>query len=231
MEQVTQPTRQPLQPLPTNTRIPACRPEKKKPGPKPKPLAKRAGIVKRVRRVERSYSREKKIQVLTYLIQHKVIRTEEQQRRRRVGMAETDSQLQIPLDRAIYRDITQTEAAEFFSIPRDTIQYWWKQRHKLLENKPREGIPWWPELEQQLFDQFIDRRQRGKLTTISWFRRTSRQLYAQIYEKEELFTFSNGWFIGFRERWSLSFRRVTHQASKLPEEYVAVTNSFLKSVI
>ncbi|EAQ84094.1 predicted protein [Chaetomium globosum CBS 148.51] len=77
--------RQPLQPISANTgtRLPPAAPVKKKPGPKPKSLIDRKVVEKPVKRQQRSYSRERKLQVLTFLLHHKMIQTRQRQQRRR----------------------------------------------------------------------------------------------------------------------------------------------------
>ena len=153
--------RQPLQSIPTNARLP---PVRKKPRPKPKPLLDRKAVDKPVKRQQRSYSREKKIQVLTFLLHHKVVRSAGQQRRRREGASEADASL--PVDRLIYRDVTLEEAAAFFKIPIRTAGGWWAQRDTILQRNSREGIPWWPDLEEQLYERFWERRQQRLITSM-----------------------------------------------------------------
>jgi hypothetical protein len=133
--------------------MPAPAPVRKKPGPKPKSLLDRNAVDKPVKRLQRSYSREKKIQVLTFLLHHKMVRSRlAQQRRRRQGASEADAFLSVDL--LTYRDVTLEEAAAFFKIPLATVGYWWARREAILQDKDREGIPWWPDLEERLYEQF-----------------------------------------------------------------------------
>jgi hypothetical protein len=149
--------RQPLQSISANTRLPAPSPVRKKPGPKPKSLLDRKAVEKPVKRQQRSYSREKKIQVLTFLVHHKVVRSRiTQQRRRRQGACEADALLSVDL--LTYRDVTLDEAGAFFKIPVRTIGGWWARREAVLQNNSREGIPWWPDLEEHLYERFWERR-------------------------------------------------------------------------
>lgn len=140
--------RQPLQSISTNTFCPPPPPPslpkssgalpvpvRKKRGPKPKPLAERLAIQKPVKRAIRTYSREKKTQAITFLLHHKVPRTLLCQRRRREGASEADDSLGADLD--AYRDVTLTEASEFFKIPASTLSRWWVKRHSILAGKPR----------------------------------------------------------------------------------------------
>lgn len=108
--------RQPLQPISANTAcVPAPPPVKKKPRPKPKSLLDRKAVDKPVKRLQRSYSRKEKIQVVTFLLHHKMERSSlPQQRRRRQGASETDAFLSMDL--LPYRDVTLEESAAFFKI-------------------------------------------------------------------------------------------------------------------
>ncbi|KXX81553.1 hypothetical protein MMYC01_202720 [Madurella mycetomatis] len=131
-------SRQPLQSISANTRLPSA-PVRKKPGPKPKSLLDRKAVDKPIKRPQRSYSREKKIQVLTFLLHHKQVRTRQIQERRRNGASEADILLSTDLLR--YRDVTLEEAGVFFKIPVSTIGRWWTKREEILQDNCREGIP------------------------------------------------------------------------------------------
>lgn len=141
-------------------------------------------------------------------------------------------------DGTIYRPPTSAEASAYWKIPARTIRTWWEKKDEIVESKsrsralPRHGwICQWPEMEKELFDTFCARRSAGQLVQRSWFRRTSRELFKRHYpDCEQLFVFSNGWFGGFTRRCGIARRMVTKQASKLPEEYIDVTNSFLRFI-
>jgi hypothetical protein len=187
-------------------------------------------VDKPVKRLQRSYSREKKIQVLTFLAHHKVVRARQRQQRRRDGASEADTVLSI--DVLLYRDVTLEEAGAFFKIPVSTIHNWWARREAILQNNSREGIPWWPDLEERLYEQFWERRQQRLVTSMGWFRRESRELFTTLYpESSYIFTFSRGWFARFLQRHCITRRRITHQAQKLPEELLDIVSSFLRQVI
>ncbi|KAK3897949.1 hypothetical protein C8A05DRAFT_19382 [Staphylotrichum tortipilum] len=134
-------SRQPLQPIPANiTRVPGAPPVRKKPGPKPKSLLDRKAVDKLVKRQQRSYSRENKVQVLTFLLHHKVVRVPlAQQRRRRQGSSEADAILSVDL--VAYRDVTLEEAAAFFKIPPDTVGSWWARREAILQETTVMAVP------------------------------------------------------------------------------------------
>jgi hypothetical protein len=221
-------SRQPLQSISANINTRLAPPSvRKKPGPKPKSLLDRKAVDKPVKRLQRTYSREKKIQVLTFLVHHKVVRARQRQQRRRDGASEADALLSI--DVLLYRDVTLEEAGAFSKIPVTTIYNWWARREAILQNNSREGIPWWPDLEERLYERFWERRQQRLITSIGWFRRESRELFATLYpESPRIFTFSRGWFTRFLQRHCITRRRITHQAQKLPEELLKTVSSFLR---
>jgi hypothetical protein len=150
-----------------------------------------------------------------------------QQRRRRQGAGEADTF--FTADLLTYRDVTLEEAAAFFKIPVSTVGDWWTTREVILQNKSREGIPWWPDLEEHLYERFWERRQQRLVTSTGWFRRQARELFSILYpESPRIFTFSRGWFTRFLRRYCITRRRITHQAQKLPEELLDTVNSFLR---
>ncbi|KAK4459110.1 hypothetical protein QBC42DRAFT_143010, partial [Cladorrhinum samala] len=115
--------------------------ERKKPGPAPKPLSERLKNkpLKQVKRIERSYTRERKVEVLLYLLQHRVPDPRPRKvPRRRIGQPH-EEELTQPMvaneygELVWYRAPTYSEASEFWKIPTPTIQGWWDAREKILE--------------------------------------------------------------------------------------------------
>ena len=85
--------------------------------------------------------------------------------------------------------------------------------------------------------QFIAWRQQGRKVTKFWFRRRAKMIWDILYADQtddngnkSIFKFSNGWFRRFCQRWDISFRRLTHQAQKLPSEYALLVNNFLRFI-
>lgn len=115
--------------------------ERKKPGPAPKPLSEKlkAKALKQIKRVERSYTRERKIEVLLYLLTHRVPDSGPRKTpRRRIGQPQEDCSTQPVVENengelVWYRAPTYAEASDFWKIPTPTIQGWWDSRDKLLE--------------------------------------------------------------------------------------------------
>ena len=115
----------PLQPIPTN----AVRP-RLKPGRKPKPVEDRTPPPSRpVQRVERTYSRQRKIEVVLFLMHHFIptkplLDPNHQKPRIRSG------DLPPPLEG--FRRPTYDEGQEYWKIPRTTIIRWWGNRDSIV---------------------------------------------------------------------------------------------------
>ncbi|EGS23646.1 uncharacterized protein CTHT_0003420 [Thermochaetoides thermophila DSM 1495] len=106
---------------------------RKKSGPQPKPL-------KEIKRVERTYTRERKIEVLMYLLNHRVPDKRDLKHvpRARLGQPhgfDRNKDLVQTEDGewVWYRPPTYAEASAFWKIPMPTICGWWESRKKLLE--------------------------------------------------------------------------------------------------
>ncbi|KAM7196080.1 hypothetical protein V8F33_006372 [Rhypophila sp. PSN 637] len=113
---------------------------RKRPGPAPKPkheLAKWKNK-KPLRRVERSYPLERKIEVLMFLLNHRITETEPPQRapRRRLGQppeCEASYTITETGQRLYHRAPTYAEASAWYKVPMPTIHGWWDNREKILE--------------------------------------------------------------------------------------------------
>ncbi|CAK7271077.1 hypothetical protein SEPCBS57363_004430 [Sporothrix epigloea] len=111
------------------------KPKRPKPGPKPKPLDQRKyTVTKPVLRVERSYSNDKRRDVLAYLYNERVYDPCSSMQVRQ-GMT------RHPADQ--YREVSYREASIYFKIPKSTITKWWAQRERILGGKlpPNKQIP------------------------------------------------------------------------------------------
>ncbi|KAG0636803.1 hypothetical protein HOY80DRAFT_1053436 [Tuber brumale] len=143
------PIRKPLQKL----RVKDGNERSHRPGPKPKPLAKRVQVVQArlVLRIEWSYTRSRKIQVLMWIKYY------------RVHNEATNTAMKL-------RPPTVDEACSFFKIPRSTIARWTlpevTQKIMLQSGKgsrrdePATFVCMWPEMEKMLFEAFIVRREQ-----------------------------------------------------------------------
>ena len=108
-------------------------------GPKPRSLSERAKewkFDKPKTRPERTYSRERKMQVIMFLLNHRVPDTRLVMPQRRVGqLVEDEPRGEIREDGTvvIYRAPTYAEASKWWQIPTATICSWWDRREKLFE--------------------------------------------------------------------------------------------------
>jgi len=135
-----------------------------RPGPNPKPLNERPyKPPKPIQRIERSYSRERKIEVILFRQHHRI------QSINRAGLL-------------VYRPPTFQQMAVFWKIPKDTIQGWWNRQETIIQSKVgtrRAYTTWictWPDMEKKLYTEFMQRRAEGILVRRSWFRRESKKL-------------------------------------------------------
>lgn len=199
--------------------------KKKKRGPKPKKISERAfniAIVKPIRRREISWSQAQKVRVLTYLTHHRIPIEPDIRIPAASTNAESTSSEVNPC-----RSPTQTEASQLFGVPQRTISEWVKKEnniesmggvtHPNLSTFKIEVTCKWSEIESQLYNRFIQAREKGQAIRREWFRRHSMEIFMTLYPTMDrsLFRFSNGWFGGFLRRYRISLRAVTKKAQKV----------------
>jgi hypothetical protein len=201
-------------PIPTFDAFPT--PVRKKPGRKTRQIQDRVyRVQKPVLRKEESHSKVRRLAVVMFLYYHKIY--------------DPDHRKSING----YRQPTQKEAAIYFKVPQRTISDWWCRDLVSIESKKRSYTPHWPQLEQQLFQDFIQLRIQGRPVSTAWFRKRAKDIFRQSVSSDEqakLFSFSNGWWAGFRKRFSIVARRVTKRATLQPEAYREVCGSFCKFI-
>lgn len=193
--------------------IPSQRP---KPGPKVRPIQDRNWKMPRpVTRKEERHSKARRLAVVMFIYHHRVF--------------DPDSSFSIDG----YRKPFQREAAAYFQINRRTISDWVRQDFKSEEVKKRSYHPQWPQLERRLFQDFMVLRQKQCAITTSWFRKRANEIFRESVSSEDqvkLFTFSNGWWLGFKRRFNIVKRRVTKRASQPPEALFNVCGAFCKYI-
>jgi hypothetical protein len=121
-----------------------------RPGPKPKPLNERllSKPQKPIQRIERSYSRERKIEVILFQEHHQV----------------------LDPNTRLYRPPTFEQIAAFWKIPENTIRGWWNNQDAIIKSKSgtrqarTKWICMWPEMEKKLYAKFVQRRAVGTVT-------------------------------------------------------------------
>lgn len=106
-----------------------------------------------------------------------------------------------------------------------TLAGWIQGQEKIFNSTygsraPRNWNPEWPELEEELFCRFHQQREGNKLVGRGWFERESRKIWPKIYPHlPDIFTFSNGWFQRFLQRYGISLRRLTKQVTSCVSIY------------
>ena len=72
--------------------------------------------------------------------------------------------------------------------------------------------PKFPEMEDQLYEEFKDRRKEGRACSPTWFKMKALLLIQKLYPlREVVFKGSNGWFVRFCDRMSLVLRLKTNK--------------------
>ncbi|KAI8417266.1 hypothetical protein FOFC_03579 [Fusarium oxysporum] len=149
-----------------------------KPGPKIKSIQDRIYKVKKpVRRKEESHPRACRLAVVMFLYHHRIF--------------DPDHHKSIEG----YRRPTQKEAAAYFQVKQQTISDWYRHDIISIEQEKRAYSPVWPQLEKQLFEDFIQLRLQQRAVSTAWFRKRAKDIFTSSVSSEEqavLFTFSNG---------------------------------------
>ncbi|RSL77365.1 hypothetical protein CDV31_017330, partial [Fusarium ambrosium] len=131
---------------------------KKKPGPRKKPYKDRKFTASTaIRRQERSYSDEKKEEVIMWLIHHRVQRLGE------------------------WKPPSLRDAEKHFKIPKSTIADWNEFRESHISNQQRRYASQWPDLEEKLYSLFLERREKQQIVTTAWFRLKARLAFRELY--------------------------------------------------
>jgi len=163
--------------------------------------------------VHRSYTREFKLQVLSYLHNH-----------------------QIPIGPTRYRPPTEIEVSAHFLVSRATLRDWIKPGSMdTIINAPkgtrtsRGSKGKWPEIEEELYASYRVRRDEGKAVRRAWFRRKAEKCFHSSYpQSATTFTFTNGWFCGFLSRYRITLRFPTNISQQLPADYVNPCINFVR---
>ena len=203
--------------------------KRRRPGKQPRPLHDRTPAKSAPRGApRRSYTREKKLQVLQWLQDPKNFRVPAGQpanRRTRKGLTWIGDA----------RPPTDSEAEEQWKIDGKLIAKWWRQQACIL-NQPvgtradhRDvQLSHWPRLEHDLYGLFVAARSKGQPIGQGWFKREASKLFTKHYQSNAAsFRASRGWLYRFCKRWYISRRRVTKQATKTLEQDYSMINSFL----
>ena len=139
-----------------------------------------------LQRHRNSISTRKKLQVILYLLHHRIeepeVRNRSKPKRRCLEGLEWDD---------YYRPPTTAEVSEHFKIPATTIQSIWEKRYKIVglsrnDRRDASGVrnEELPALELELFRSFVEWRQMGRKVSRFWFQRRAKILYRTLYGKE-----------------------------------------------
>ena len=161
-----------------------------RPGRKAKPIVEwtEGDFVGVRKRLQRSYSRKFKIEVLRWWLQ-----IPQGENEREPGV------LQAPLLK---------EVSERFLVPVTTLHNWRAGQDQIVrgregERRNRSGVKCcrWPELESNLYDKYCKRRDECKAVHRGWLRQQAYKTFADCYPERlgdpAEFPFSNGWLAGF----------------------------------
>ncbi|RPA90955.1 DDE-domain-containing protein [Choiromyces venosus 120613-1] len=191
--------------------MPPIRSPKRRRGPKAKPICERnltQQELKPIQYPERTYSQSQKLRVLVFLEHH-----------------------QIPLQRpGEYRRPTQQEASDTYQVPQRTISDWTRKKDKIEQIGKDSPVKKAAALEDQLYNDFLERREARRTVRQAWFRIQSQFRFREIYPNVNpaIFRFSNGWFRGFLGRHKISLRCITKKAQKMPEDYRILVVNWLR---
>ncbi|KAI2633959.1 DDE superfamily endonuclease-domain-containing protein [Xylaria nigripes] len=184
-----------------------------------------------VNSLRRTYSKRRKIDVLLFLENHRIplkydcVGWTIKAHGKLAGAGPVEDGFRRPYLR---------EAAAYFGITNPGVIYkWWLKRKEIfgLCEPRKRSAPRWPELEARLYEEFCGARKARRLIQRTWFRRKARAIFQELYpENPRAFLVSNGWFAAFLRRHRISRRRVTHAATRVPEEILKYTNAFLQFI-
>lgn len=116
-----------------------------------------------------------------------------------------------------------------------TLRGWLKQEEKI--KKSHRGTrkagcgrkAFWPDMEEELFRQYRELRDKGLKVKFWWFRSKSKDLMKEMHPDVE-FKFSDGWFTAFKKRQSISYRSTTNVSQKTPNDYEDIIREFHKKI-
>ena len=123
--------------------------------------------------------------------------------------------------------------SDHYKVDRKQVRNWLKKEVNIIGQKKKSkaqrfGKVRYPELEKKLYDEFIEKRKEGRIIKKWWFVARARQIARSEY-KDTDFKVSNSWFVRFRQRFKISYRKKTHVAQKSPAELRESVEMFHKA--
>ncbi|RPB02936.1 hypothetical protein L873DRAFT_1671743, partial [Choiromyces venosus 120613-1] len=161
---------------------------------------------KPIQRQEISWSHHQKIHTLVFLSQHRI---------------PTGDEL-YP-----YQSPTQQEASNIFHVPQPMISEWQRGNGTKDRAVRQINVISWSDLESQLYQLFLECREKGQTICRSWLDGEERPWEEDRLQGEEVFRFSHGWFSRFLARYQISLRSITKKAQSVPAEYQNLILSWL----
>lgn len=169
------------------------------------------------KKVRRTYTREFKLQVLSFWLHHKT-----------------------PIGPTTYRSPTVREVAARYLVPQSTIQQWRGEETINLIVDGTKGTRKaigvrgcrWPEMENFLYQAYRARQGERKSVRRSWLRRAARAAFQKAYPTIDIsiFVFSNGWFFGFLARHDITPWFANNKSQKIPADYLHACLEFIRFV-
>lgn len=171
----------------------------------------------------RSYTSKRKLQVLTYWATPSIV-------------------CEWNTDELICPSIAQV--SEYFGgIPESCISEWRRIEgglvgsltgaRQVVASSPGSRRKW-PQLDNRLYDAFIEKRKEGQIVRQGWFRIMAQKLFQECYCGSEInsknpnFCFSRGWFTGFLSHYRITIRFTTNRAQKIPQDYLTPIIEFFR---
>jgi len=196
-----------------------------RPGKVSKPISERTPkqFRKPRQRVQQSYPREFKIEVLEWWTHE------------RIELQSTGP----PVEQPKWRAPLMREVSEQYRVPVTTLHNWRENQEKIIGGRKGNrgsgkgsGRCKWPELEANLYKKYQYRRDERKAIRRKWFQQQARLSFLECYSAANTpvddFRFSNGWFQGFLSRHSITLRFATNVSQKIPSEYLSAITSWLQ---
>ena len=140
---------------------------------------------------------------------------------------------------AYYRDNNKNcyKTCKFFNINFKNLYRWVKEEDKIKDSKRgriRRRVKFerraeYPEMEQELYSEFMELRKKGLKIKVWWFRSRAKQLLDATHP-DHSFKFSEGWFTRFKTRFKISLRRPTNKAQQPPDEKEVAVHDFHQKI-
>lgn len=123
-----------------------------------------------------------------------------------------------------------------FSLNSKTVLRWIRDKKKIKKSsKGSKRVKFgrtaqYPEMEERLYSEYKEMREKGLKVKGWWFRVRSKQLHKDLYSDREEFSCSEGWFSRFKRRHKISLRRATNTCQRPPDDKRTSMQKFHQSI-